>query len=320
MSDIEMLTTNQLVAGFRRLTLSPVEVMCAVLDRATRLDTRVNCLCGIDEEGALTAAREAEDRWARRSPCGPLDGVPVSVKDLVAVRGMPTRYGSFTASADVEDFDAPAVAHLRQAGAILFGKTTTSEFGNKIVTDSPLTGVTRNPWDTRRSPGGSSGGSAVAVALGMGPLSLATDGGGSIRIPACWSGVVGFKPSFGLVPEGSASSFAALSTLGPIARCVEDAALMVGVMAGPAGADRFAGVDRGWDYRKGLAESIAGLRIAFSPQPVGVRVDASIAACVGKAMWLLEALDTRIRSREDMIALLQVPPLVVIPWMNSAKT
>jgi len=294
MNDIGMLSASELVAGFRRLALSPVEVMCAVLDQVTRMDPRVNCLCGIDEEGALTAAREAEDRWARRSPCGVLDGVPVSVKDLVAVRGMPTRYGSFTTSADAEDFDAPAVAHLRQAGAILFGKTTTSEFGNKIVTDSPLSGVTRNPWDMRRSPGGSSGGSAVAVALGMGPLSLATDGGGSIRIPACWSGVVGFKPSFGLVPEGSASSFAALSTLGPIARCVEDAALMVGVMAGPAGAYRFAGVDVGQDYRTGLAESIAGLRIAFSPQPAGVRVDPSIAACVGKAMWLLEVLGAHV--------------------------
>lgn len=294
MNDIGMLSASELVAGFRRLALSPVEVMCAVLDQVTRMDPRVNCLCGIDEEGALTAAREAEDRWARRSPCGVLDGVPVSVKDLVAVRGMPTRYGSFTTSAAAEDFDAPAVAHLRQAGSILFGKTTTSEFGNKIVTDSPLSGVTRNPWDMRRSPGGSSGGSAVAVALGMGPLSLATDGGGSIRIPACWSGVVGFKPSFGLVPEGSASSFAALSTLGPIARCVEDAALMVGVMAGPAGADRFAGVDVGRDCRTGLAESIAGLRIAFSPEPAGVRVDPSIAACVGKAMWLLEVLGAHV--------------------------
>src|SRR3982074_1184455 len=133
MNDIGMLTASELVAGFRRLTLSPVEVMCAVLDRVTRMDPRVNCLCGIDEEGALTAAREAEDRWARRSPHGALDGVPVSVKDLAAVRGMPTRSGSSTTSADAQDFDAPAVAHLRQAGAILFGKTTTSEFGNKIV-------------------------------------------------------------------------------------------------------------------------------------------------------------------------------------------
>ncbi|CAB3782257.1 Acylamidase [Pararobbsia alpina] len=293
-----MLNAAQLVASFRRHTLSPVEVMCAVLDRATRLDPRVNGLCGIDEEGALTAACEAEERWAKRSPCGPLDGVPVSVKDLVAVRGMPTRYGSLTARADLEHTDAPAVARLRQAGAILFGKTTTSEFGNKIVTDSPLTGVTRNPWDTRRSSGGSSGGSAVAVALGMGPLSLATDGGGSIRIPACWSGVVGFKPSFGLVPAGSASSFVALSSLGPIARCVEDAALMLGVMAGPASADPFAGVERGRDYRTGLADSIAGLRIAFSPQPTGVTVDPSIAACVRRAVLLLEALGARVEEVE----------------------
>jgi aspartyl-tRNA(Asn)/glutamyl-tRNA(Gln) amidotransferase subunit A len=285
-----MLSATQLVASFRRRILSPVEVMSAVLDRAMRLDPRVNGLCGIDEEGALAAACAAEDRWAKRSPCGPLDGVPVSVKDLVAVRGMPTRYGSLTAAADVEHADAPAVARLRQAGAILFGKTTTSEFGNKIVTDSPLTGVTRNPWNTDRSSGGSSGGSAVAVALGMGPLSLATDGGGSIRIPACWNGVVGFKPSFDLVPVGAASSFVALSTLGPIARCVEDAALMLGVMAGAPRANRFAGGKGGRDYCTGLGDSIAGLRVAFSPQPTGVQVEPSIAACVRRAVLVLEAL------------------------------
>jgi aspartyl-tRNA(Asn)/glutamyl-tRNA(Gln) amidotransferase subunit A len=269
-----------------------------VLDRAARLDPHVNGLCSIDEAGALTAASEAEDRWAKRSPCGPLDGVPVSVKDLVAVRGMPTRYGSLTACADVELTDAPAVARLRQAGAILFGKTTTSEFGNKIVTDSPLTGVTRNPWDPCLSSGGSSGGSAVAVALGMGPLSLATDGGGSIRIPACWNGVVGFKPSFDLVPAGAASSYVALSTLGPIARCVEDAALMLGVMAGSASAERFFEGEGARDYRTGLTESIAGLRIAFSPQPTDVMVDPSIAACVRRAVLVLEALGARVEEVE----------------------
>ena len=302
MSDCAMLSATQLISGFRRRTLSPVEVMCAVLDRATRLDPQVNGLCGIDEEGALAAACEAEDRWARRAPCGPLDGVPISVKDLVAVRGLPTRFGSLTARADLEHTDAPAVARLRRAGAIPFGKTTTSEFGNKIVTDSPLTGVTRNPWDTRRSAGGSSGGSAVAVALGMGPLSLATDGGGSIRIPACWSGVVGFKPSFDLVPAGSASSFTALSTLGPIARSVEDAALMLGVMAGPVSADRFARVEGGRDYCTGLTDGIAGLRIAFSQRPTGVQVDPAIAACVRRAARLLEALGAHVEEVE-------VPPL-----------
>ena len=230
MDDIVMLSATELLAGFRQRSLSPVEVMCAVLDRLTRLDPIVNAFCAVDEETAMSAARDAEHRWVRTEPCGPLDGVPVSVKDLVAVAGFPTRHGSWTSSPERERADAPAVARLRRAGAIPFGKATTSEFGNKIVTDCPLTGVTRNPWDTRLSPGGSSGGSAVAVALGMGPLSLATDGGGSIRIPAGWTGVVGFKPTFGLVPAGSATSWSALSTLGPMARNVRDAALMLDAM------------------------------------------------------------------------------------------
>lgn len=294
MNDVELLDVSQLVAGFRRRALSPVEVMCAVLDRATRLDSHVNAFCWLDEAGALAAARESARRWANGAPCGVLDGVPVSVKDLIAVRGMPTRYGSLTSSINPESGDAPAVAQLRRAGAILFGKTTTSEFGNKIVTDSPLTGVTRNPWDTRLTPGGSSGGSAVAVALGMGPLSLATDAGGSIRIPACWSGVVGFKPSFGLVPVGAAGSYTALSTLGPIARSVGDAALMLGVMTRPAGLERRSHAGDCPYCRTGLDDGIAGLRIAYCPSPSGVSVDPSIADCVKRAIHLIEALGAHV--------------------------
>ena len=281
MSEIFMLSASQLTAGFRQRTLSPVEVMCAVLDRVTKLDPMVNAFCALDEDGAISAAGEAERRWMRGEPCGALDGVPVSVKDLVAVAGLPTRHGSRTASSDREQADAPAVRRLRRAGAIPFGKTTTSEFGNKVVTDCPLTGVTRNPWDTRLSPGGSSGGSAVAVALGMGPLSLATDGGGSIRIPACWSGVVGFKPTFGLVPAGSGTSWTALSTLGPMARNVRDAALMLDAMTQEGTSGRsVTGVSSG--YASTLDDSIAGLRIAYCAAPGGVSVAARIAECVGR--------------------------------------
>ncbi|MDN8068953.1 MULTISPECIES: amidase family protein [Burkholderia cepacia complex] len=287
MSEIVMLSAAQLVAGFRQCTLSPVEVMCEVLDRITKLDPVVNAFCALDEEGAMSAAGEAERRWMRGEPCGPLDGVPVSVKDLVAVAGLPTRQGSWTASPDRESADAPAVARLRRAGAIPFGKTTTSEFGNKIVTDCPLTGATRNPWDTRLSPGGSSGGSAVAVALGMGPLSLATDGGGSIRIPACWSGVVGFKPTFALVPAGSAASWTALSTLGPITRTVRDAALMLDAMTCTntcANSDGPPGTGRTSAYSAGLDDGVAGLRIAWCAAPDGVSVALDIAECVGRAV------------------------------------
>lgn len=297
MSEIVMLSTAQLVTGFRQRSLSPVEVMCAALDRVTKLDPVVNAFCALDEEGAMSAASDAERRWMRGEPCGPLDGVPVSVKDLVAVAGLPTRHGSWTASPERESADAPAVARLRRAGAIPFGKTTTSEFGNKIVTDCPLTGATRNPWDTRFSPGGSSGGSAVAVALGMGPLSLATDGGGSIRIPASWSGVVGFKPTFGLVPAGSATSWTALSTLGPMTRNVRDAALMLDAMTRESIAGRSAmGASSG--YARALDDSIAGLRIAWCAAPGGVSVVPDIAECVAREASTFSSLGARVAETE----------------------
>ncbi|KVG60128.1 amidase family protein [Burkholderia territorii] len=296
MNDVLKLNADQLMAAYRCRALSPVEVMCAVLDWSARINSIVNGVCGLDEDSALAAARESERRWMRNEPCGLLDGVPVSVKDLVAVRGLPTRYGSRTSASAPATEDAPAVARLRQAGALLFSKTTTSEFGNKIVTDSPLTGITRNPWDLRRSPGGSSGGSAVAVALGMGPLSLATDGGGSIRVPACWSGVVGMKPTFDRVPTGAAGSWTGLSTLGPMARTVSDAALMLTVMARQSDARNpaFAGPD----VRVGLDDGIAGLRIAYCPAPAGVQVEPDIANAVRRAVLQLASLGATIEQTD----------------------
>lgn len=297
MNDLLSLNVTQLVAGFRLRSLSPVEVMCAVLDRITEVDPSVNAFCALDEAGAMDAAREAEQRWMRGDPRGPLDGVPVSVKDLVAVAGLPTRHGSRTVMPVRETSDGPAVMRLRRAGAILFGKTTTSEFGNKIVTDSPLTGATRNPWDTRLSSGGSSGGSAVAVALGMGPLSLATDGGGSIRIPASWSGVVGFKPTFGLVPAGPAVSWTALSTLGPMARNVQDAALMLDAMTHENIGGRPAAA--AWTgYAGALDDSIGGLRIAYCAAPGGASITPQIAECVSRATRMFRTLGTQVIEAE----------------------
>jgi len=267
--------------------------MKAVLERVERFDPLVNCMCGLDAEAALEAARESERRWMRHEPVGLLDGVPISVKDLIDVAGFPTRYGSLTTPDTPQREDGPAVARLRRAGALLFGKTTTSEYGNKIVTDCPLTGITRNPWDRRLTPGGSSGGSSVAVALGMGPLSLATDGGGSIRVPACWTGVVGFKPTFDLVPTGGAGSWTRLSTLGPMGRNVRDAALMLSVAARKysGGSSNHVGSH---DYRVGLEDGIAGLRVAYCPAIAGVSVDPMIAACVAQAAEVIEALGARV--------------------------
>ena len=212
--------------------LSPVEVTAAALARAAALQARFNPFSHLDPEGALAAARASEARWHAGAPRGPLDGVPTTIKDILWVRGWTIRYGTRAVPGVQATEDAPAVAQLRAAGAVLLGLTTTPEFGWKAVTDSALTGITRNPWDAARTPGGSSGGAAVAAACGAGVLHLGTDGGGSIRIPAGFCGVVGHKPTFGRVPAYPPSPFGTVAHLGPIARSVADAALMLAAMSG----------------------------------------------------------------------------------------
>ena len=192
-------------------------------------------------------------RWQREDPAGLVDGVPTSVKDLILAKGWPTRRGSRTIDPkQAWEEDGPPVARMREQGAVLLGKTCTPEFGWKGVTDSPLTGVTLNPWDTRMTPGGSSGGAAVAAALGMGPLHIATDGGGSIRIPAAFSGVFGFKPTWGVVPVHPHSPAWTLWHQGPITRTVADAALMLTAIAKPDARDWYSVPAQGIDYRVGL--------------------------------------------------------------------
>jgi len=184
-SDPVALSATELLRRYRSKELSPVETTRAVLERIERFDPAVNAFCLVDPEQALQAARASETRWQRGEPRGLVDGVPATIKDLVLTGGWPTLRGSLAIPREqawVED--GPATARLREHGAVLIGKTTTPEFGWKAVTDSALTGITRNPWDTDKTPGGSSGGAAAACALGMGALHLGTDGGGSIRIPA----------------------------------------------------------------------------------------------------------------------------------------
>jgi aspartyl-tRNA(Asn)/glutamyl-tRNA(Gln) amidotransferase subunit A len=198
--------------------------------------------------------------------------------------------------------DAPATARLRAHGAVLIGKTTTPEFGWKAVTDSPLTGITRNPWDTARTPGGSSGGGAVAAALGMGALHVGTDGGGSIRIPAGFTGIFGLKPSFGRVPAWPASPFGTVAHLGPMTRTVADAALMLNVLALPDSRDWFALPHDGRDYRVGLDDGVRGLRIAFSPRLGFVDVAAEVAALVARAAGAFVDLGATVEEVDPGIA------------------
>jgi aspartyl-tRNA(Asn)/glutamyl-tRNA(Gln) amidotransferase subunit A len=207
---------------------------------------------------------------------------------------MPTRRGSRTTSALPSEEDGPPVARLRQHGAVFLGKTTTSEFGWKAVTDSPLTGVTRNPWDARLTSGGSSGGAGVAAALGLGTLHLGTDGGGSIRIPASFCGVFGFKPTFGVVSVHPHSPALTLWHQGPLTRTVSDAALMLTVMAGPDIRDWYAGPELGINYRDGLGDGVQGLRVAYSRTLGYAKPDPSVVSLVDKAVEDLARLGAHV--------------------------
>ena len=294
-NDLCSLSATDLVRCYSRQQLSPVEVTRAVLERIGKLNPVLNAFCFLDFKSSLKEAKQSEKRWVKGSPQGLLDGVPVSIKDLLLTKGWPTLRGSKTVDPKGPwNNDAPAVARLREHGAVLLGKTTTPEFGWKGVTDSPLTGVTVNPWNRRLTPGGSSGGAAVAAALGMGCLHIATDGGGSIRIPAGFCGLFGFKPTFGIVPIHPHSPAGTLWHQGPIARTVDDAALMLSVIARPDARDWYQAPPLDIDYRKGLDDGIKGLRIAYSRTLGYARVDADVAQRVKHGARLFESLGARV--------------------------
>lgn len=283
-TDLALWSATELVHAFGRRTVSPVEATEAALSRIGRLNDRLNAFCHVDAEGALAAARASEARWAAAAPLGPVDGVPTSIKDLSLSLGTPTLRGSRTVAPEGPwDVDAPFVARLREQGAVLLGKTATPEFGWKGVTDSPLTGVTRNPWDSERTPGGSSGGAAVACATGMGALHQGSDGGGSVRIPAGFTGVYGIKPTFGRVPAFPLSPFGTVAHIGPLTRTVADAALMLSVMGGPDPRDWYATTDGSGLCHAAGGGSVRGWRIAFCPTLGVGQVDPEVAALVAAA-------------------------------------
>jgi aspartyl-tRNA(Asn)/glutamyl-tRNA(Gln) amidotransferase subunit A len=294
-SDMLSLSAAQLIEHFRARTLSPVEVTRAALDRIRRLQPTYNAFVLVGEEQALRAAHESEARWARGEPKGLVDGLPTTVKDLLLAKGWPTRRGSRTVDPNQPwDEDSASVARMREHGAVLLGKTTTPELGWKGVTDSPLTGITRNPWDPRMTPGGSSGGAAVACAFGMGVLHVATDGGGSIRIPAGFCGLFGFKPTFGLVPVHPHPPPLTLWHQGPIARTVSDAALMLTVISEPDARDFYAGPPLRTDFHDGLEDGIRGMRIAYSRTLGYAQVDPEVGARVDEAAIVLEKLGAHV--------------------------
>ncbi|GAB5897852.1 amidase [Mycolicibacterium mageritense] len=293
----------ELLAAYRAKTLSPVEATTAALDAIDRHNPAVNAFVLIDRDGALSTARESEKRWHDGCPLGPADGVPTSVKDALWTRGWPTLRGSWLIdAAGPWDEDAPSVARLRESGAVLLGKTTTPEYSWKGVTDSPRYGMTGNPWDPGVTAGGSSGGSAAAVGLGMGAWSVGTDGGGSVRIPAAFTGTVALKPTYGLIPLYPPSPFGTLSHAGPMARTVADVAALMDVVTGFDPRDWSAMPSPASSFRAALGGGVAGLRVAYSPN-LGFGVnDPEVDAAVRDAVDVLAAAGAHVEQAEPGFA------------------
>jgi aspartyl-tRNA(Asn)/glutamyl-tRNA(Gln) amidotransferase subunit A len=289
-SDIAFLSALDLSGLYRSGALSPVAATRALLDRLATLEPKLNAFCIVDRDGALAAARAAERRWMQGQPLGPLDGVPVTIKDLVMMRGFPTRRGSRLVDPAPDSEDAPAVARLREAGAVILGKTTSPEFGWKAIGDSPLTGITRNPWNLGHTPGGSSAGAAAACAAGIAPLHIGSDGAGSIRIPSAFTGIFGIKATFGRVAAYPPSAMGLLSNVGPMTRSVRDAAAMLNVLAGSDDRDPHILPPETRDYLAGIDDGVKGLRIAYSPDLGYAKVDPEIAACCAPAAAVFERL------------------------------
>ncbi|MEB3034918.1 amidase [[Mycobacterium] nativiensis] len=288
MTDPTELTALQLVAAYTSGELSPVEATAAALSAITARDSDVNAFCLVDEGAALSAARKSEARWSGNYTKGLLDGVPVAVKDVFRTAGWPTLRGSLLADPTGPwPDDSPAVGKMRDDGMVLLGKTTTPELAWKGVTDSPRTGITCNPTNTARTAGGSSGGSAAAVASGMAPVAIGTDGGGSIRIPASFCGVVGFKPTHGRVPMHPISPFGPLAHAGPITRTVEDAAVLMDIIALPDYRDPTSLPAMLTTYRGEARREVIGLDVAYSPTLGYVDVDPQIEAAVAAAVQAL---------------------------------
>lgn len=289
MTPTEM-TAVELVAAYGAKELSPVEATEAVLARIDEVDGEINAMCLVDRESALAQARASEARWQAGAPQGLLDGVPTSMKDIFLTKGWPTLRGSKSIDPDQTwDVDAPVTARLREDGMVFVGKNTTPEIAWKGVTDSPLTGVTRNPLDTRMTAGGSSGGAAAIVAAGMGPVAVGTDAGGSIRIPASFCGIVGFKPTHGRVPMFPASPFGPLAHAGPMTRTVEDAALLMDIISLPDHRDPTALAPPRATFRGELARDLTGLHVAYSRDLGWVDVDPEVAATVDAAVAKVDA-------------------------------
>ncbi len=305
---------RELAQMIRQKEVSPVEVTDAILARIERVNPKINAFCTVTADHARAAAREAEATGRRGGQLGPLHGVPYSLKDLTPTKGIRTTFGSKIFEHNVPEEDAILVERLRAAGAILLGKTNTPEFGCKPFTDNRVFGTTRNPWALDRSPGGSSGGAAAAVATGLGPLAEGSDLAGSIRHPAAWCGVVGFKPTQGRIARyPNAAAWNAMSANGPITRTVADAALMFSVMVGPDDRDPLALPHTGEDWA-GVAgsASVRGLRVAWTPDLGGAApIEPDVAAVCTAAAGAFSELGCQVETSSPEIGNILEPFLAL---------
>jgi aspartyl-tRNA(Asn)/glutamyl-tRNA(Gln) amidotransferase subunit A len=290
---LAFMSATDLAAAIRARRLSPVGVTRAALDRINRAQPVLNAFITVAEDAAMAQAREAEATLMRGDAVGPLHGVPLAVKDLVPTAGIRTTWGSLIFKDHVPDNDAVVVARLKQAGAIIVGKTTTPEFGQQCLTEAPLFGRTRNAWRGDRTSGGSSGGSAVAVAAGLVPLAVATDGGGSTRIPAACNGIVGFKQGLGVVPQEYAQDgFGNISYITPMTRTVADTALMLSVMAGADPRDPLSTGRPAWNFIGAAAPigDLVGTRVGWRPRLGNTAVAASVLSACEASVAVLASL------------------------------
>lgn len=289
MSELAFLSAAELAQRYRSRQLSPVELVQATLARIDDLNPLLNAFRVVDHEAAMAAAKDSEKRWLKSQPLSDVDGITFGVKDLLLARGHTTLMGSRARVPDPDTtVDAPTVARLRESGAVFLGKTTTSEFGWKGTGDSPLTGITRNPWNTSMTPGGSSAGAASAAAAGMGVFQLGTDGGGSVRIPASFTGLFGMKATFGRVPAWPAGPMMTLSNVGAITRTVDDGARMLNVITQPDPRDWHALPPHDIDFLARTGDELAGKKFGLFLGDAKTATDPEVAAAVRGVARLIE--------------------------------
>jgi aspartyl-tRNA(Asn)/glutamyl-tRNA(Gln) amidotransferase subunit A len=318
-SAFDWLSASELSKLLARGEVSPVDIVDAMLKRASTLQPHLNALVLIDAEGAQAAARTAESRWQKGQPLSPFDGIPTTIKDTTNVKGWPTRYGSHSTDETPAGDNAAVTDRFLAAGMILLGKSTTPEFGWKALTDSPLQGTTRNPWNLAHSPGGSSGGASALTAAGINPFNHGNDGGGSIRIPAAHTGLVGLKPSYGRIPQYPADSpFADVISQGVLARTVLDTAMTLNLTAGPDPRDWRSLPAEARDYTVGLDAGVRGWKIGLSLDLGHVKADPEVRELVAAAARRFEDLGAHVQEVGPMFEPLQqhFEPL----WIGSFAT